>query len=347
MRLGDRGELAACFNPETLCYDAVWSGGFVKFSATRHGLMDGLIMDGTPLPRPAGARPDKPFVYHGFYRHGNRVIFAYRIGDVELLDAPWVENGHFTRVVAPVASHPLAASTRGGPAQWPQVLTTKGTLGRAGSWPYVVDTIEPPVHNPWNALLFFGDHDFFPDGTALLCTIQGDVWRVEGLDQTLEKVRWKRFASGLHQALGLVIADGKAYVLGRDQITRLHDLNGDGEADFYECFSNAYPTSTGGHDFISGLQRDSSAASTPLRASGPSADRGRRPLVRSRGDRLSQSRRPWPGPRRHGDRPQFRGGMGADVDDLRGSPRRPLRLSGPQGQSTAGSPSGLPAARAG
>ena len=28
------------------------------------------------------------------------------------------------------------------------------------------------------------------------------------------------------------------YVLGRDQITRLHDLNGDGEIDFYENFNN-------------------------------------------------------------------------------------------------------------
>jgi putative heme-binding domain-containing protein len=257
VRLGDRGELAACFNPETLCYDAVWSGPFVKFSATRHGLMDGLIMSGTALPKPAGAQPDKPFIYHGFYRHGERVIFAYRIGDVELLDAPWVENGQFTRVVAPVDKHPLATLTHGGPASRLADFIIPGTLGRAGSWPYLVDTIVPPMHNMANALLFFGDHDFFPDGTALLCTIQGDVWRVQGLDQTLEKVRWNRFASGLHQALGLVVADGKAYVLGRDQITRLHDLNGDGEADFYECFSNAYPTSTGGHDFISGLQRDS------------------------------------------------------------------------------------------
>jgi putative heme-binding domain-containing protein len=268
VRLGDRGELATCFNPETLCYEAVWSGGFVRFSATRHGLMDGLIMDGTPQARPAGTRPLEPFVYHGFYRLGKRVVFAYRVGDVELLDAPWVENGRFTREVAPADKHPLAVAKRGGPAQWPQVFTTKGTLGQTGSWPYVVDTIKLPVKNPWNALLFFGDHDFFPDGTALLCTIQGDVWRVQGLDQSLGNVQWKRFASGLHQALGLVIADGKAYVLGRDQITRLHDMNHDGEADFYECFSNVYPTSAGGHDFISGLQRD--AAGRFYTASGPS-----------------------------------------------------------------------------
>src|SRR5262249_32115037 len=31
VRLGDRGELSACFNPATLCYEALWSGGFLRF----------------------------------------------------------------------------------------------------------------------------------------------------------------------------------------------------------------------------------------------------------------------------------------------------------------------------
>ncbi|MGO9919470.1 MAG: DUF6797 domain-containing protein [Isosphaeraceae bacterium] len=258
VRLGERGELAACFNPETLCYEAVWGGGFVKFSATRHGVMDGLIMDGTARPRPDGRKPGEPFTYHGFYRHGKRVVFAYRIGGRELLDEPWSQDGRFTRTVAASTAQSLAPLTKGGPAQWPEVITTKGSLGKETSWPYVVDTIEPPFRNPWNALLFFGDHDFLPDGSAMICTMQGDVWHVDGLDGSLGRVRWRRFASGLHQALGLVVADGHVYVLGRDQITRLHDLNQDGEADFYECFSNAQETSPGGHDFVSGLQRDAS-----------------------------------------------------------------------------------------
>jgi len=254
IRLGDQGELAACFNPETLCYEALWQGGFVKFSEVRHGFMEGLILNGTPLPRPEGKIPEKAFQYHGFYRYGKRVVFSYRIGDVEMLDAPWVDNGKFTRVVGPVEGHPLAHLTRGGPKQWPQVLETRGTLGE--NRPYAVDTIELPARNPWNALFFFGDHDFFPDGTAMICTMQGDVWRVEGIDGSLEHIRWRRFASGLHQALGLLIVDGRVHVLGRDQITRLHDLNGDGEADYHECVSNAYKTSPGGHDFVAGLQRD-------------------------------------------------------------------------------------------
>ncbi|HET6406288.1 MAG TPA: plastocyanin/azurin family copper-binding protein, partial [Chthoniobacteraceae bacterium] len=89
-----------------------------------------------------------------------------------------------------------------------------------------------------------------------VCTIEGEVWLVRGIDQSLERIRWKRFATGLHEPLGLKISDGKLYVLGRDQITLLHDTNGDDEADFYECFSNAFQTSPAGHDFITGLQRD-------------------------------------------------------------------------------------------
>ncbi|MCY2966404.1 MAG: heme-binding domain-containing protein, partial [Planctomycetota bacterium] len=254
VRLGDAGELAACFNPQTLSYDALWREGFLKFSTVRHGFMEGALQAGTPVPRPAQPGVLEPFQYHGFYRYGKRVVFAYRIGEVEYLDAPWVENGQFQRVVDRAESHPLADLTKGGPAQWPQVFDLPGQPGMGG--PYVVDRIPPPFDNPWKALMFFSGHDFLPDGTAFVCTMQGDVWQVTGLDETLAKVQWRRFASGLNQPLGLQVVDGVVHVLGRDQLTRLHDLNGDGEADFYECASNAYTTSTAGHDFICGLERD-------------------------------------------------------------------------------------------
>lgn len=256
LRLGERGELSTCFNPDTLTYDALWQGGFVRFSPVRHGFMHGLLMDGTPLPRPEGMKPEQAFEYRGFYRHGPRVVFAYRIGDVEYLDAPWAEAGRFTRAVAPAAQHPLRQLTQGGAPQWPQQLETQIVPG--GGRPYAIDTISLPFENPWKTLLFCGDHDFLPDGSALICTMQGDVWHVSGLTEHAERptARWRRFASGLHHALGLVVADDGIYVQGRNQITRLHDLNHDGEADFYECFSQAYETSPAGHDFVCGLQRD-------------------------------------------------------------------------------------------
>ena len=272
LQLGDQGELSTCFNPDTLTYDALWSGGFVKFSSVRSGFLHGLELDGTPLPRPKSTKPDKPFQYHGFYRHGRRVVFAYRIGKTEYLDAPWVKDGQFSRVVATADEHPQRHLVRGGPAQWPERLPTH--IVRGTGRPYAVDTIELPYDNRWKVLLFCGGHDFLPNGDALVCTMQGDVWRARGLvagrNQTADRretVHWQRFASGLHHALGLVVADDGIYVQCRDQIMRLHDLNNDGEADFYECFSNAPKTSAAGHDFICGLQRDS--AGNFYTASGP------------------------------------------------------------------------------
>jgi len=257
LRLGDEGEMAVCFNPETLRYEAAWTGGFVRFSSVRHGFLDGLRMQGEAVSLPEQDSPQKPFQYHGYYRHGRRTVFAYRIGDVEYLDAPWIKDGRFVRQKAPVEVHSLRHLTTGGPAQWPKVIETRIVPGSGR--PYAIDTIELPLENPWNALLFCGGHDFLPDGSAVVCTMQGDVWRVKSLDAPMDEVgvaRWRRIASGLHHPLGLVVDNGEIFVLGRDQITRLHDLNHDGEMDYYECFSNAYETSPAGHDFICGLERD-------------------------------------------------------------------------------------------
>src|SRR5690606_39265101 len=115
---------------------------------------------------------------------------------------------------------------------------------------YVIDTIELPFDNPSGSLMYLGGLAFDREGAGYVCTIQGDVWRVTGLDHPSTAATWKRVASGLHQPLGMWIDDDGIFVLGRDQITRLHDLNDDGEADFYECFSSALETSAAGHDYI-------------------------------------------------------------------------------------------------
>ena len=272
VRLGDRGELAVCFNPLTLNYEAAWTGGFVRFGGSRHGFLDGLLLDGAPIVRPEPILRTGLTAYHGFYRHGRQVIFAYRVGQEEILDAPTVVDGKFVRVVGPRETHPLRDLTRGaGPPRWPDAIETQGKLGTDVQTGYTVDTIEPPFANPGKSLMFFGGLDFARDGSAYLCTMQGEVWRVTGLDAGLQHVRWRRVASGLHQALGLVIhrrpradvpadkdasGDDSLYVLGRDQITRLVDLDGDGEFDFHECKTNQYTTSTAGHDFVAGLDLD-------------------------------------------------------------------------------------------
>lgn len=154
------------------------------------------------------------------------------------------------------AAEDLEPLTKGGPSHWPQTLTTRGELGSEDKGPYALDNIALPEMNPWGASIRFGGLDFFDDGRAALCTWDGDVWIVSGLDDKLDKVTWKRFAAGLQQPLGLRVIKGVVHTAGRDQITRLHDLNGDGEADFYENLNNDSGLTLQRHEFVMDLQTD-------------------------------------------------------------------------------------------
>jgi hypothetical protein len=153
----------------------------------------------------------------------------------------------------------MVAFAKGGPAHWPEPVVVKGATNtsRTPDGAYVTDSITAPVPNPWNRRVRFGGMDFFSDGKrAALCTHEGDVWIVDGIDDSLEKLSWRRFASGSYETLGLVIVDDVIYTSGRDQITRYHDFNKDGEADYYENFNNEIQSTEGFHEFVFDLQTD-------------------------------------------------------------------------------------------
>jgi putative heme-binding domain-containing protein len=164
----------------------------------------------------------------------------------ERLLQPTVKNSQPPRALEPL--------TRGGPKHWPEVIQTTAITGKNDA-PFAVDVLTPPDRNPWNAQMRLTGFDFLPDGKRMaVCTWDGDVWLVSGLDQP--QLAWQRIASGLFQPLGLKLRDGAIYVCCRDQIVRLHDLNGDGETDFYECFNNDHQVTEHFHEFAMGLQTD-------------------------------------------------------------------------------------------
>lgn len=167
----------------------------------------------------------------------------------------WSGTSVFTEFEKDLVPEDVPALTRPGPARWLPELQTAGQRGLDTDF-LAIDTLTVPYENPWRALMFLAGVDFTPDGAAYVCSIHGDVWRVTGIDDSLRELRWKRFATGLHQPLGLKVRDAKVFVLGRDQITRLHDENGDGEADFYENFCNLIKSSAGGHDYVTCLEQD-------------------------------------------------------------------------------------------
>jgi glucose/arabinose dehydrogenase len=98
---------------------------------------------------------------------------------------------------------------------------------------------------------------------------------IDGIDDSLASLKWKRFATGLHQPLGLKVVGDKVYTVGHDQITRLHDVDGDGEADFYENYNDDWELTTAFHAFCFDLHTDkdgnfSFAFGGPVRSGGGS-----------------------------------------------------------------------------
>jgi hypothetical protein len=151
----------------------------------------------------------------------------------------------------------LKPLTLGGPAHWTQTISTKVERVLDMRQPFTLESVTLPVGNPYHSWMRLGAFDFFKDAhRAAVCTWQGDVWVVDGLGGNLSTFTWKRIAAGLFQPLGLKIVDEQIYVTCRDQITRLHDLNGDGETDFYENFNNDAQVTEHFHEFAMDLQTD-------------------------------------------------------------------------------------------
>ena len=150
----------------------------------------------------------------------------------------------------------LRGLIQGGPARWPKLLATEAVLG-GDDGPLAVDVLAQPIDNPWSCQLRLTGFDFVDEGQAVaVCSWDGDVWLVRGADHPELGLTWQRIASGLFQPLGLKVVGGKIHVGCRDQIVVLHDLNGDGETDFYENFNSDHQVTEHFHEFAMGLQAD-------------------------------------------------------------------------------------------
>ena len=172
---------------------------------------------------------------------------------ISLADAASLESLAKT-VTAPLDLEPL---TKGGPARWPQTVTTTSVAGKDDA-AFIADEFPLPLDNPWQSWLRPGGFDFTPDGKAAVVAMwNGDVWRVDGVaEKAPATLTWRRIASGLFQPLGVKFRGDELFVTCRDQIVRLRDLNGDGEIDFTECFNDDAQVTEHFHEFAMGLQAD-------------------------------------------------------------------------------------------
>jgi cytochrome c551/c552 len=74
-----------------------------------------------------------------------------------------------------------------------------------------------------------------PDGRLAVSTRRGEIWIIENPYQSANhQVHYKRFASGMHEVLGLAYRDGAFYCSQRGELTKITDTDRDGIADLYE-----------------------------------------------------------------------------------------------------------------
>lgn len=113
---------------------------------------------------------------------------------------------------------------------------------------YIIKTINLPE----GVILEGGGMDNLPDGRIAVCTRRGEVWIIENPGALNNKPAFfKKFASGLHEALGLTYRDNAIYVAQRGELTRLRDTNGDDIADQYETVYQ-FPISGNYHEYAYG-----------------------------------------------------------------------------------------------
>ncbi|KLU04069.1 large multi-functional protein [Rhodopirellula islandica] len=184
-----------------------------------------------------------------------RVTVGVGETDGELVAFQTLSEEARNQPVADLSSLIQRPSSGPAPQQWPGEITTVGTLGLEQEG-YALDTLTRPDSTPWNTWFRTTALDFFEDGRMAIAMHGGDIWIVSGIDETLDELRWKRYAAGLYEPFGVKVVDGDVFVTCKDRLVRLHDSDGNAEADFYESFSADSDVSTNFHAFNFDLQTD-------------------------------------------------------------------------------------------
>lgn len=96
-----------------------------------------------------------------------------------------------------------------------------------------------------------------PDGKLAVSTRIGDIWMVENpFSTTMKDVKWSRYASGLHEVLGLAYRDGWLYCTQRGEVSRMKDTNQDGRADVFETVNDDWGINGDYHEYAFGSDFD-------------------------------------------------------------------------------------------
>ncbi len=160
------------------------------------------------------------------------------------------------RSSAPITNPPAARSLSDATSATPifsQKIESASAPTAKTSSPIATRPIKLPFANPWKRAIRPTDIAFLSNGDALLTTLDGDVWRITNIDQP--NATWSRAAFGIFEPMSITVsAKDEVFVLGRDQITKLEDTNGDGFFDNYLCASDAFRQTIHTRDYATSLE---------------------------------------------------------------------------------------------
>lgn len=110
---------------------------------------------------------------------------------------------------------------------------------------------------PDGLTLEVGGMAFLNDGRLAVAIRKGEVWLLDGVyDDPPDDVDYKRFATALHEPLGLLQHHGDLYVTQRSELTRLRDTDHDDVADEYLTVAKGWGVTGHYHEYAYGPKLD-------------------------------------------------------------------------------------------
>ncbi len=110
---------------------------------------------------------------------------------------------------------------------------------------------------PSDVVLEVGGLCVMDDGRPAVATRRGEIWIIDNAyEDPPVNQKFKLFASGLHEPLGLQWRDGSLWTVQRGELTRLTDLDHDDHADVFETVSDQWGVSGNYHEFAFGPKFD-------------------------------------------------------------------------------------------
>jgi hypothetical protein len=113
---------------------------------------------------------------------------------------------------------------------------------------------------PKDVVLEIGAIELLPKDRIAFSTRRGDVYLVDGAydkQPSADKLKFKLYASGLHEVLGLVAKDdGNFYATQRGEVTKIIDSTGDDRADAFMTFADGWGINGDYHEYAFGSAPD-------------------------------------------------------------------------------------------